>query len=490
MNNKAHITYNYYDENRNILFTKIRSEKDGEKSYHFERIENGIKVSNITGCRSVLYRLPDLLFGLSKEMTIFLVEGEKDADRLLSGLLIATTTKGSLEWEEDFTQIIKNADVVILYDYDKTGIKRKDLLCSALYGQVKRLRVVELPGLEYREKHGQDISDWLDMGNTIENLKTIVENTSDYIPNPDTSTQKQEGLRLVTIEELFSLHIPPRDMLLSPFLPSQGLVLIAAKRGVGKTHIALGAAYAVATGGTFLCWQAPSPKKVLYIDGEMPACLMQERLQRIVHMSGKQPEKEYFQLITPDLQDHAMPDLSYKKGRDTIEPYIQNCDLVILDNISCLFRSGGENEAESWKEAQEWALDLRRRGKSILFVHHAGKSGTQRGTSKKEDTLDTVITLKHPEDYSPEQGARFNIIFDKARHFSGESARSFQVQLIEENGTWEWQISDESHEELIDKIVQMRRNGHTIQAITESTGKTKSQIETLIIKAKTKGLLT
>lgn len=47
--------------------------------------------------------------------------------------------------------------------------------------------------------------------------------------------------------------------------------MIYAPRGVGKTHVALGIAYAVTSGGQFLGWQASKPRGVLYLDGEMPA---------------------------------------------------------------------------------------------------------------------------------------------------------------------------------------------------------------------------
>ena len=39
---------------------------------------------------------------------------------------------------------------------------------------------------------------------------------------------------------------------------------------------------------------------------------------------------------------------------------------------------------------QQWLLRLRRRGVSVLVVHHAGKNGDQRGISKREDLLDTA----------------------------------------------------------------------------------------------------
>ena len=63
-------------------------------------------------------------------------------------------------------------------------------------------------------------------------------------------------------------------------------------------------------------------------------------------------------------------------------------------------RTGRENEAEGWLPVQDWALGHRRAGRSVLFIHHAGKGGLQRGTSRREDVLDTVIGLRRPTDYS------------------------------------------------------------------------------------------
>ncbi len=173
----------------------------------------------------------------------------------------------------------------------------------------------------------------------------------------------------ISIDDFLNIDFPKREMLLSPFLPEQGLCLIYAKCGVGKTHVALGIAYAVASGGTFLKWKAPHPKKVLYVDGEMPATSMQERLRRIeISQDVKLPSPDYFKLITPDLQEGPMPDLSTQEGRNLIEEHIEDRDLIIIDNISTLFKSGIENDAESWKPGQEWALSLHRRGKSVLFT--------------------------------------------------------------------------------------------------------------------------
>jgi putative DNA primase/helicase len=60
---------------------------------------------------------------------------------------------------------------------------------------------------------------------------------------------------------------------------------------------------------------------------------------------------------------------------------------ILVDNLSTLCPGVKENESDSWVPVQRWALAQRRAGKSVLFVHHAGKSGTQRETSRKEDVL-------------------------------------------------------------------------------------------------------
>ena len=69
-------------------------------------------------------------------------------------------------------------------------------------------------------------------------------------------------LKPIDLQELFALDIKPREMVLDPVIPEKGLVMIYAARGTGKTHVANSIAYAVATGGKFLRWQAPKARRV------------------------------------------------------------------------------------------------------------------------------------------------------------------------------------------------------------------------------------
>src|SRR6516164_9513420 len=69
-------------------------------------------------------------------------------------------------------------------------------------------------------------------------------------------------LQPYTLGDFLALEIKPREMLLAPILPEKGLAMMYATRGTGKTLVALGIAYAVATGVAFLKWQAPQPRRV------------------------------------------------------------------------------------------------------------------------------------------------------------------------------------------------------------------------------------
>jgi hypothetical protein len=144
--------------------------------------------------------------------------------------------------------------------------------------------------------------------------------------------------------------------------------MIHAWRGVGKTHVALGIAYAIASGGTFLGWRAERWRKVLYLDGEMPGAALQSRLQNLIKSSPEGIVPDYFRILTPDLQDSAMPDLTTYEGQQAINQLIGDAEVIIVDNLSSLARSGGrENDAESWEPIAGWALQQRQQGRTVIF---------------------------------------------------------------------------------------------------------------------------
>ena len=104
-----------------------------------------------------------------------------------------------------------------------------------------------------------------------------------------TALQHRPSLQAVGFADFLDLHIPPREMLLHPILPERSLAMLYAPRGIGKTLLGLSIGLAVASGGPLLRWSAPKPRRVLYIDGEMPLACLQDRLRCIALGLGLLP---------------------------------------------------------------------------------------------------------------------------------------------------------------------------------------------------------
>jgi putative DNA primase/helicase len=280
----------------------------------------------------------------------------------------------------------------------------------------------------------------------------------------------------VAIDDFLKRDFPPKEMIVEPWLPKKGLALAFAPRGVGKTHFAIGIAYACACGGKFLKWSAAQPRKVLLLDGEMPAGALQERLAEIAAKSPKEPPSGvYFRILSADICEFGLPDISTREGQNELEPHIGEAELIIVDNLSTLCRSGKENEAESWGNVQGWALRQRRLGRSVLFIHHAGKGGEQRGTSKREDVMDSVLKLSLPDDYSPADGARFIVTFTKSRGFVGPDAEPFEAAL--RDGLWSTRDIEDS---MAERAVQLGAENMTQRQIAAELGCSAAKVNRLL----------
>lgn len=297
------------------------------------------------------------------------------------------------------------------------------------------------------------------------------------------------GPRVVSVatDEFIRMDLPERKELLSPWLPEQGLAMVHAERGIGKTFFALSCAYAVATGGQFLNFKAPMARHVLYIDGEMPATAMQERLMQL---KLSQPADEVLlKIITPDLQpkDQGSINISDPAFQAALRLEVEHADLIVIDNISTLVRGGKENESESWLPVQDWALRQRAEGRSVLWVHHSGKGGQQRGTSRREDVLDTSIGLKRPPNYSPEQGAVFEVHFQKSRGFTGEDAQPLEASMvIDDRGRQKWSYRS-LEASTYERCCDLANEGMKNHEISQELGVDKSTVSRHVKKGKTKG---
>jgi putative DNA primase/helicase len=139
---------------------------------------------------------------------------------------------------------------------------------------------------------------------------------------------------------------------------------------------------------------------------------------------------------------------------------------------------------------QEWILRLRRRGIAVVLVHHSGKSGEQRGTSRREDVLDTVIGLRQPEDYQPHQGARFEVHVEKSRAHFGDAGRPFETSLLStrDGNALSWSAKY-LKPTCLDQAAALFRSGGTVRAVAAQLGIARSSAGRLRQKAQQDGLL-
>lgn len=311
----------------------------------------------------------------------------------------------------------------------------------------------------------------------------------------DIEAQQNQKAKLPKAMDLYEMarhKFKERTPLLGNLLHSQDLAMVHAGRGIGKTHWALSVAFAVATGGQFLRWKAMHARKVLYLDGELPGQVMQKRL--VMHLPDTEPQPGFFRTFTPDLLDSEsqLPDLATVFGQQAIDSMIEDdTALVILDNLSAWARSGGrENDSDSWAPIAAWMLALRRRGIAVLLVHHSGKNGEQRGTSKKEDLLDVVLKLARPADYDPKDGSVFVMEFTKARNLIGEDAESLELALKVDDYTkrasWEWKTASEG---TFSRVVALANEGLKQHEIADELGINKSNVSRAMKKARDMGMI-
>jgi len=254
------------------------------------------------------------------------------------------------------------------------------------------------------------------------------------------STKKLMPIVSSSIDDFLKTDFPPRENILGEWIVTRSLLMIYGPRGIGKTWFTLFLAVAIACGKPWLGWSSGKACRVLYLDGEMPAHVLQSRVQLVIDVLGCRPDPGFFSVITPDLLQRPAPDLASLEDQALVDEIAKNFDVIFVDNLSCLYRSGGEeNSSESVQFIADWALPHRSAGRTVVLIHHAGKNGQQRGTSKREDLLDCVVALRRPQDYAPQEGARFEVHFEKCRHLHGSEVEPFEAALSSDvNAAQRW----------------------------------------------------
>lgn len=154
--------YRYTDENGKLVFT-VKKYTDTEGGKTFRQFDSqgksGLPKSLKGGKLKPIYNLPAVI----KAKTVYLVEGEKDADTLkYLGFTATTNAGGAGKWQEASLKWLVGKKVVILPDQDTVGQAHMHSIALALTKLGQTAYTVDLSPLEdkedvtnYFEKYGE-----------------------------------------------------------------------------------------------------------------------------------------------------------------------------------------------------------------------------------------------------------------------------------------------------------------------------------------------
>lgn len=359
------------------------------------------------------------------------------------------------------------SELIIARDRGKAGGKAAEILAQRYAARlIVRIAVPPKVFADWNDAHQAAIK-----GGDVDVLKRSILHARIY-----EEVGASEGFAR-TMEEMMALEVPPRPYLLKPWLTARGSGQIHAMRGVGKTRFALSVAYAVATGKPLLDWTVEQRTRVLYVDAELDLDDLKGRLRALG------PKAENLRVISfDDLFNRGadLPDLGKPEGRaffdrefDLFEP-----GLVVLDSITFLAKVA-ENEAEAWDPIADWIVSHRRRGRTILFVHHQGRSGKARGTTKREDGIEVSVGLKARDDLADDDCSAFELVFDKHRGFFGADAAPRIMRYSQTSDGIDWSYETKC-ENIKSRVSELFNEGYKQVDIAKELHITKGRVSQIV----------
>ena len=230
--------YSYTDEKGALLAQKTRWEKtvDGKRVKTFTwGHQEGNRWKPGRNGMAVPYRLPELV----RAETVFLCEGEKDADNLsIRGLAATCTPDGAgngSKWRDTYTPYFTGKTVYILQDNDQIGMDFAQLEAEKLFPVAKEVKVLDLRELWPELPEKGDISDVMEHMGAAEALAQLLE-LAERAPGWEPLPPEKDGF-LSSFHTLAEFAEEEVSWLVEGWLPEGQITLLAADGGTGKTTL-------------------------------------------------------------------------------------------------------------------------------------------------------------------------------------------------------------------------------------------------------------
>lgn len=194
---KIEAIYNYVSFNGAYAFTKVRLE--GKKMLYGilenERFTYGLPRNTPRKSLKAIYgNIEAINKAIAESKPIFIPEGEKDVDTLIKQGYTAFTYGGCTDWQSDFAELVKGANIIILADNDTPGIKVAEKVLNDIQPIAKGAKiVVPMPDIPKA-----DISDYFKTGHTKEEFEQMI--------NTVTEKRTVEAMDKSLIETLTELN--------------------------------------------------------------------------------------------------------------------------------------------------------------------------------------------------------------------------------------------------------------------------------------------
>lgn len=383
---EASAVYSYRDESGREVRQKVRFEPKDFRIRHKDA--TGEWVYKAGDGPPVLYRFPELKVAIAEGRTVFLVEGEKDADRLAKlGLVATTNIEGAAQpnqkakWKTEYTdQLASAARVVLLPDNDEPGRAHMAHVAKELTGKVKDIRVLELPSLPPKG----DVSDWLNAGGTVEKLKELV-NTANLATSPSIAP----AIQPFTEEELSEAQLAPRCIVDKYLYADLGLK--AAPGGTGKTTLMIYEAVHIALGRDLWGCRVIEHGPTLFITAEDSRPLFAARLREVMaalNLTAVERRVVLERIKVWDVSDNLVRLAELDDGNirltalaDSIVERYRDAGLVQVVFDPAISFGPGERLVNDGEQAIVTACRRIIRGLNccVQLIHHTGKANARNG---------------------------------------------------------------------------------------------------------------
>lgn len=410
-------TYDYFDEDGDLVFQVCRYEPKDFRQRRPDPTGREEWSWSVKGVRQVPYHLIDIL-NLEGRGTVYVVEGEKDADKLKAAGFVATCNAGGAgKWPETFREFFGGLDVVIIPDNDDAGRNHCDLVGANLVGVAESVRICDLPELP----HKGDVSDWIEAGNDPRLLPTM--QTRPWTPAPPKS-----AFGAIRWADMDAVSIR-QDWLVEDLIFQGDAGLMFGASGSGKSFLAVDMGLAIARGEPFLGMKT-AKGGVLYQAGEGGKGLLKRLKAYRKHHDVWGKDLPFILLPTPvnlysseeDLEAFVQEAMTWKAALS--EPLA----LIVIDTFSTASPGANENTSEDMSRMLAAGQKLQSAtGAAILWVHHKNASGErERGHSSLRANVDSAIEVNR----DPETNERhFRVV--KVKDGEDGAKIAFQLQSVE-----------------------------------------------------------